>query len=140
MGDVYSIKQPINAHFSTHFQMTDEQIWHARLGHPSMRLVQHLHKKGAIKVSNKQFLDFICESCNLAKATQLPFLPVNKRSHLPFELVHFDLWGPAPVVSKQGFRFYVCIVDDFTHFTRLIPMKAKSEFYDQFILFENFVQ
>ena len=81
----------INAHYSSRFQTVDEIIWHARLGHPSLRLVHHLHNKGAIRVSNKQPISFICNHYTLAKSSQMPFLSINKRSTLPFALVHVDL-------------------------------------------------
>ena len=139
-GDVYLLPQLISAHFSTRFQMVDDRIWHARLGQPHMRLVRHLQNKGSIKVSNKQSSSsFICESCNMAKASQLPFVPITRRSKAFFELVHLDVWGPSPVLSKNGFRFYVCLMDDFTRYTWLIPLKAKSDFYAQYLLFEKFV-
>ena len=73
LGDVYSLPMKINAHCSSHFQIVDEVIWYARLGHPSLCLVRHLHNKGAIRVSNKQSLSFICDHCTLAKSSQMPF-------------------------------------------------------------------
>ena len=39
----------------------------------------------------------------MAKAFEMPFPSINKRSALPFELIHIDLWGPSPVVSKSAF-------------------------------------
>ena len=53
MGDVYALPMKINAHYSSRFQNVDEVVWHARLGHPNLRLVRHLHNKGAIRVFNK---------------------------------------------------------------------------------------
>ncbi|XP_050229207.1 uncharacterized protein LOC126678346 [Mercurialis annua] len=42
-----------------------------------------------------------CKSCQFAKHHRLTYVPrVNKRSNFPFELVHFDVWGPYSVVSK----------------------------------------
>ena len=68
-----------------------------------MCLVHYLHNKGAIKISHKAHLSFICDHCTMAKASELPFLSINKRSSVPFELIHIDLWGPSPVISRFGF-------------------------------------
>ncbi|KAJ0010839.1 hypothetical protein Pint_33457 [Pistacia integerrima] len=57
----------------------------------------------------------------------------------PFEKLHVDLRGPAPVTSINKFLYYAAIVDDFTKFIWLIPLKNKSDFFNQFILFEKYV-
>lgn len=41
----------------------------------------------------------------------------------PFDLVHSDVWGPAPIPSKGGNRF----IDDFSRFTWLSFMHSRSE-------------
>ncbi|RVW72812.1 Retrovirus-related Pol polyprotein from transposon RE1 [Vitis vinifera] len=35
----------------------------------------------------------------------------------PLQLIHFDLWGPAPVPSSSGYRYYVHFVDAYSKFT-----------------------
>lgn len=55
----------------------------------TFHLVWQLQNKGTIKVSNKQPIPFVYESCTMAKASQLPFISINKRSSSSFELVHF---------------------------------------------------
>jgi hypothetical protein len=45
-----------------------------------------------------------CESCQFAKHHCSSYVPrVNKRATSPFELIHSDVWGPCPVLSKSGF-------------------------------------
>ena len=63
----------INANFSAWFGIVDARVWHACLGHLHMRLVHHLHNKGAIKISNKEPLSFSRDHCNMAKASEMPF-------------------------------------------------------------------
>ena len=41
--------------------------------------------------------------------------------------------------SKSRFKYYACIVDDFTRFIWIIMLKAKSEFFQHYLLFEKFV-
>ena len=37
---------------------------------------------------------------------------VNKQASTPFVLVHFDVWGPSPIMSPTGFKYFVTFVDD----------------------------
>ena len=41
--------------------------------------------------------------------------------------VHSDLWGPAPVESKGGRRYYVTFIDDKTRLTTLYLLRTKDE-------------
>ena len=68
---------------------------HCRLGHPSLPLLKKL-----------------CPQ--FAKHHRLGSrLRVIKRAGAPFELLHSDVWGPCPVVSPTGFRYFVVFVDDY---------------------------
>ena len=56
------------------------------------------------------------------------------------DLIHYDIWGPSPIKSNLGFVYYVLFIDDYSRFTWLYPLKLKSDFYDTFIQFQNFVE
>ena len=75
--------------------------------------------------------------------TQLPFSPSHSCTKFPLELVHNDVWGPAPISSINGFRYYVIFVDDFTRFTWFFPLRHKSQVFSSFQHFkttmENFL-
>ena len=91
---------------------------HCRLGHPSFPIL----KKLCPQFSSMSSLD--CESCQFAKHHRLSSSPrVNKRANAPFELVHSDVWGPCPVTSKPGFKYFVTFVDDYSRMTWLYLMK-----------------
>jgi hypothetical protein len=45
-----------------------------------------------------------------------------------FELIHCDLWT-SPVLSTSGFKYFLVILDDFTHFLWTIPLRVKSDAY-----------
>ena len=66
---------------------------------------------------------------------RLPFPSSRFVANSPFELVHIDLWGPAPLNSINGYKFYVIFVDYFTDFTWLYLLFAKSEVYSKFVMF-----
>ena len=54
---------------------------------------------------------------------------VNKRVSALFELVHSDVWGPCPVLSPIGFKYFITFVNDFSRVTCLYPMKVVSSFF-----------
>ncbi|KAK3008087.1 hypothetical protein RJ639_013614 [Escallonia herrerae] len=77
-----------------------------------------------------------CESCHFAKHHRSSLSPrVNKRVESAFELVHSDVWGPCPVLSKSGFRYFVTFVDDFSRMTWIYFMKNRSEVFAHFSAF-----
>lgn len=58
----------------------------------------------------------------------------------PLDRFHCDLWGPSPIVSKQGFKYYTILVDDFSRVSRLFPLKVKSDFYQVFVAYQKEVE
>ena len=60
---------------------------------------------------------------------------VNKQASAPFELVHSDVWGPYPVLSPTGFKYFVAFVDDFSGVTWLYLIKSCSELFSHFSAF-----
>ncbi|XP_071718028.1 uncharacterized protein [Rutidosis leptorrhynchoides] len=49
-----------------------------------------------------------------AKQTREPFPLSENKSVMLGDLLHLDLWGPYKVVSKEGYKYFLTIVDDFT--------------------------
>jgi hypothetical protein len=54
-------------------------------------------------------------------------LPFHSSSHAAriFYLVHCDLWT-SPVISISGYKYYLVVVDDFSHYSWTSPLRAKS--------------
>lgn len=82
---------------------TDKQIknWHKKLEHPSIGTMKMLLEiSEGMNFTNKDFdqLDKICETCQKAKQTRLPFKETRRRAQRllerPLEIIHTDLCGP----------------------------------------------
>jgi hypothetical protein len=86
------------------------------MGHPSDKILKLIVNGSQNYCSN-------CEVCSLAKHTKLPFCNSNSKSNEKFELVHSDVWGPAPITSYNDFRYFVIFIDDFSKITWLYLMK-----------------
>ena len=71
---------------------------------------------------------------------RLPFPCSRFVANSHFELVHNDLWGPAPLNSINCYKYYVIFVDHFTHFTWLYLLTDKSKVYSKFVMFHAMVK
>ena len=118
------------------------QLWHNRLGHPHSRTLLSLFKSGLLydnKISLKDvFLN--CSSCKMSKSKTLPF-PISTSSSLHcFDLVHSDVWGIAPAPSHSHVKYFVTFIDDYSRFTWIYFLHAKSEVFATFKIFLAYVE
>ena len=55
----------------------------------------------------------LCESCVMGKQKRVSFTKTPREpKRVWLEMVHTDVWGPSPVSSLGGSRFYVTFIDD----------------------------
>ncbi|XP_071709208.1 uncharacterized protein [Rutidosis leptorrhynchoides] len=103
------------------------KLWHHRLGHPASQVLVVLKEKLNLKDSN--FIE-PCEIYHKAKQTREPFPLSENKSVMLGDLLHLDLWGPYKVVSKEGYKYFLTIIDDFTRAVWIFPIKTKDEVFD----------
>jgi hypothetical protein len=106
--------------------------WHRRLGHPGPDALSSLSRSSFISCTSTTH-DF-CHACQLGKYTRLPFSSSLSCAERTFDLLHLDLWT-SPVISVSGSKYYLIILDDFTHYLWTFPLKQKS---DTFTTLSNF--
>lgn len=63
----------------------------------------------------------------MTKQIRLSFPSSPMSTHAPFDLLHYDIWGPHKVPTHLGARFFLTIVDDFTRCTWVFLMQYKSK-------------
>jgi hypothetical protein len=114
-----------------------EQL-HCSLGHLNYHAIKAMVHKGTItgvKLSKKELSTTppMCASCAKGKATRVSF-PASKSGHAKhiLDLVHSDLWGPAPVQSVSGHRYIITFTDDKSHWVWAYYLKRKSEAFTAF--------
>jgi hypothetical protein len=56
----------------------------------------------------------------------LPFYSSSHHAEHPFDLIQLGLWTFS-VVSVSGSKYYLVIIDDFTHYLCTFPLKLKSD-------------
>ncbi|PKU60961.1 Retrovirus-related Pol polyprotein from transposon TNT 1-94 [Dendrobium catenatum] len=131
--ELYHITTAPAGHFAAlNTTVSTSNLLHAMLGHPNNRILATLAQN--IPISHFSHKKFSCNSCNVAKSHKLSFNKRTSVSYSPFELLHTDVWGPAPTNSITGFRYYVIFIDDFTRFTWIYFMQSKQETFSKFKL------
>ncbi|GJX79799.1 retrovirus-related pol polyprotein from transposon TNT 1-94 [Tanacetum coccineum] len=91
-------------------------LWHRRLGHTNMRLIQSLASKELVRNLPKlKFDQHFCDACKIGKQAQVSHKAKNIVSTTKcLELLHMDLFGPSTVRSYGGNRYTLVMVDDYT--------------------------
>lgn len=81
----------------------------------------------------------LCHPCCVAKSHRLPYSHSNSEYTTPLALIHSDLWGPSPILSRNGYSYYVYFVDHFSRYTWIYFLKSKAELKQVFISFKSLV-
>ncbi|PKU87366.1 Retrovirus-related Pol polyprotein from transposon TNT 1-94 [Dendrobium catenatum] len=135
---LYHIRLPTKHHEAALAStMRPKNLWHERLGHPHSRKISILAK--SIAAVENFSTNTTCISCNTSKMHKQPFPVSNSICNKPFQIIHSDIWGPAPCLSKFGYRYYVTFIDDCTRFTWLFLLKSKDEVFSKFQFFCNLI-
>ncbi|KAL3513312.1 hypothetical protein ACH5RR_026029 [Cinchona calisaya] len=98
----------------------DHWLWHRRLCHFNMGLIENLAKKELVRGLPKlKFLkNKICDACQFGKKVKISFKPKNCVSTSKLlELLHSNLFGPTQHVSLGGCKYTFVIVDDYSRYT-----------------------
>lgn len=102
-----------------HTNICNSNLWHQRLG--------HLNRNG-LKIMKLSVSSEVCEPCMRGKSTRLPFKSQMKpRSRRIGELIYTDITGPITPISKEGYKYFQTVTDDYSHFVKVYLLKQKSE-------------
>ena len=110
-------------------------LWHRRLGHASMHTIAKLISKDLVKWLPKFNINFdhVCGACQLGKQTRESFKSKNIVSTIrTLELLHMDLLGPTRIISLDGMKYALVIVDDFSRYTWVLFIASKDETFKTF--------
>lgn len=117
----------------------DYFLWHCRLGHASLSVVNNVLASCNLPQFNKNH-NSTCSACCLGKHHRLPFPDSTTIYSTPLELVHTDVWGPAPFESSNGYRYFVHFIDANSRYTWIYLLKNKSDVSTVFHQFKKMVE
>lgn len=63
-----------------------------------------------------------------------------KKSDVYFALIHSDVWGPSPMTTSSGPRWFMLFINDCTWMTWLYLLKRKGDVFGVFQAFHVMVQ
>ena len=105
----------------------ETNVWHRRLGHPSTKILS-------------QVLKTCGSTYQYGKSHVLPFPSSKTKTIAPLKLIHLDIWRASPANSTVGYRCYIHFLDDYTRYTRIYPLKFKSEVFSVFKQFKVLIE
>ena len=118
-------------------KLTDENsssLWHKRLGHISKRRIERVVSDGIL--DSLDFADFeICTSCIKGKQTNTRRYGVKRVTYV-LQLIHTDICGPFPTVSRNGQQYFITFIDDFSRYGYLYLIHEKSQSLEVFKSFK----
>ncbi|GKA48117.1 retrovirus-related pol polyprotein from transposon TNT 1-94 [Tanacetum coccineum] len=117
-------------------------LWHRRLGHANMRLIQSLSSKELVRNLPKLKYDkHFCDACKIGKQAHASHKAKNMVSTKRcLELLHMDLFGPSAIKSYGGNLYTLVVVDDYSRYTWTRFLKTKNEAFEKFEILSRKIQ
>ena len=70
----------------------------------------------------------------------MPFNKSDSFSSALFDLIHYDIWDPAPVPTKGRFKYFVIFMDDFSRYTWIYLLHHRSELMSIYQTFHKMIE
>jgi histone deacetylase 1/2 len=107
--------------------------WHCRLGHPDRDVLTQISRGGDISCT-RTTAEHLCQACQLGRHVRLPFSSSSSHASHLFDLIHCDVWTSL-VLNISGYKYYLVIIDDFSHYSWTFPLRAKSDTFPTLLHF-----
>ena len=105
----------------------EAQLWYERFGRINYRDLKNSLSKNLMEVDEK------CETCCLAKITKTPVPKQNEnKTSKTRERVFSDVVGPITASSKDGFRYFVTFIDEYSSHACVKFMHHKNQVLQKF--------
>ncbi|CAI7903964.1 unnamed protein product, partial [Closterium sp. NIES-53] len=113
-------------------------LWHHRLGHPSLPRLRGMHSRLLVYGLPSSLSPLPpspappCLPCVEGRQRATPHSSFPPTS-APLQTLHMDVWGPARVSGKGPEPYFLLVVDDYTRYTTIFPLRSKGQVADVFI-------
>ncbi|CAI7894218.1 unnamed protein product [Closterium sp. NIES-54] len=108
-------------------------LWHHRLGHPSLPRLQGMASRVLVSGLPWSLPPLppgpapTCVPCVKGQQRAAPHSPEFPPTEAPLQTLHMDVWGPARVRGQGHERYFLLVVDDYSRYTTVFPLRRKGE-------------
>ncbi|CAI7881312.1 unnamed protein product [Closterium sp. NIES-53] len=108
-------------------------LWHHRLGHPSLPRLRGMHSRllvSGLPMSLPPLPPLPtppCLPCVEGRQHAAPHSSSFSPTTAPLQTLHMDVWGLARVSGQDYEPYFLLVVDDYTRYTTVFPLRRKSE-------------
>ncbi|CAI7845818.1 unnamed protein product [Closterium sp. NIES-54] len=108
-------------------------LWHHRLGHPSLPRLRGMHSRLLVSGLPRSLPPLSpspappCLSCVEGWQRPAPHSSTFPRTSAPLQTLHMDVWCPACVSGHGREHYFLLVVDNYTRYTAVFPLRSKGE-------------
>ncbi|CAI7730474.1 unnamed protein product [Closterium sp. NIES-53] len=108
-------------------------LWHHRLGHPSLRCLRGMASRVLVSGLPRSLPPLppgpalTCVPCVEGRQRAAPHSSEFPPTEAPLQTLHMDVWGPARVRGQGHERYFMLMVDDYSRYTTVFPLRSKGE-------------
>ncbi|OWY92427.1 LOW QUALITY PROTEIN: hypothetical protein PHMEG_00038582, partial [Phytophthora megakarya] len=130
IGKAYVLDCQQDVAYYTEYSGVDSEweLWHARMGHLNDDSLTKTRLATTGLPKTQRIIKTLCGGCMKGKQTVSHFPSRSfTATTRPLELVHTDVMGPMKTRSKEGARYVLVFVDDYSRYVVVYFLKKKSE-------------
>ncbi|CAI7921560.1 unnamed protein product [Closterium sp. NIES-53] len=107
-------------------------LWHHRLGHPSLPCLRGMASRFRVSGLPRSLPPLplgpapTCEPCVEGRQCAAPHSSEFPPTEAPLQTLHMDVWGPARVRGQGHKRYFLLVVDDYSRYTTVFPLRRKD--------------
>ncbi|CAI5953527.1 unnamed protein product [Closterium sp. NIES-64] len=108
-------------------------LWHHRLGHPSLLRLRGMASRVLVSGLPRSLPPLppgpapTCVPCVEGRQRAAPHSSQFPPSEAPLQTLHMDVWGPARVRGQGHERYFLLVVDDYSRYTTVFPLRSKGD-------------
>ncbi|CAI7813008.1 unnamed protein product [Closterium sp. NIES-54] len=108
-------------------------LWHHRLGHPSLPRLRGMASRVLVSGLPRSLPSLppgpapTCVPCVEGRQRAAPHSSEFPTTEAPLQTLHMEVWGPARVRGQGHERYFLLVVDDYSRYTTVIPLRSKGE-------------
>ncbi|CAI5956287.1 unnamed protein product [Closterium sp. NIES-64] len=112
-------------------------LWHHRLGHPSLPRLRGMASRVLVSGLPQSLPPLpsgpgpSCVPCVEGRLRAAPHSSQFPPTEAPLQTLHMDVWGPAPVRGQGHERYFLLVVDDYSRYTSVFPLRSKGAVTEQ---------